>query len=273
MGNETKTEPGSEQQRSMLPTETEIKSPLGSDGDTKAETETTNEEKPTEETPNETQEGEENQESPNQETSKGQRSEVSGISEESLKDLKEKAANYDFIRSDPEALQKIQDHFAAKRSAPVNTGTKKPETQQKPASPELDELRNELRATKDTLNAMMQQHAQRIISEFKAQHPDFDNYRKEIGDLLTKYEGRMPLEEAYEFAKARSAGKTNGTSQKPALQSSETKSAGSRGNDTSDPIKAAEKKLQDRRSKPKRDFDEDIELALQAAAEIERRKG
>lgn len=125
-----------------------------------------------------------------------------GLSEEELKQVQEKAGYWDMIHQDPRLVELMQDYIRKQ-----SLGEPAPETQH--ASSESDNPSEgyvskdiaKLREDMDSLRNMNRQlFANLQVERFARTHPDFEDYRKDMAELVQKHPS-YSLDEAYELVK------------------------------------------------------------------------
>lgn len=145
--------------------------------------------------------------------------------EPELDSLQQKARFYDMIDSDPTLVGLINDYYT-KRSVqsgqyPSSSGSET--TTQQPKNNESeqgmglssDELK-ELRQQNEQLRNMVRNiHAHQQISDFSREHPDFDNYKQDVGKLIQQHP-TFSLQEAYDLVKRTNAAQTANSARPPA---------------------------------------------------------
>jgi hypothetical protein len=197
----------------------------------------------------ETQE-EEQQEAPEETQEKPE-----GLSPQQLEAMQEKARIYDMIDNDPELTQKVVDHFRH-RNGVAPTQRQEQSTEDQPNAPEIAKLQQKISAME---NGIKQLIAINQVTEFQAAHPDFKDYRQDVGKLLSKHP-TYTLEEAYEHVKAAKAGRPTSPSRVPRARAEGSPTRA--GNKESD-LNAMMRRIVDRNAV--KSDDEAFDLALQAA--------
>jgi len=132
--------------------------------------------------------------------------EESGLSQEELEALQQKAAYWELIEEDPELFQKVAEYFQLKatgQSPPVDrdSGQEAKEKDSPKVSEELKPLAEENQALREQLASIQQALAAVQIQQFAAQHPDLELYRADMARLMREIPN-LPLDKAYQLAKA-----------------------------------------------------------------------
>lgn len=118
--------------------------------------------------------------------------------------IAQKASAFDLLAADPIAGPAVQDWIARMTGAQPQ---QKPNGEQKPdgnGAPKMSareqELQNRLEALERRFVTQERSRGEQMISDFRAEHPDFDKHAKRIATLVQNH--GLSIEQAYTLAKS-----------------------------------------------------------------------
>jgi hypothetical protein len=197
--------------------------------------------------------------SANSQQNAGNQPKTRTLTQEEYDALQENAGRFLMIANDPQLSQTVLDHFRAK-SATVSRGSPKQVNSQQ------TQQREDTQVNPDTA-AMQEMYRKQALLEvelFRMRNPDLDNYKTEMGALLSKYPN-MSLEEAYKYSKQAKPPQAE-LKPKENTATPTTETNNSAGVQDSSDIETVTKKIEDRKATPR--IDDAIDMAWEAAKAI-----
>lgn len=164
-----------------------------------------------------------------------------------LDQMRQKAAHFDRMDNDPGLAEVVNSYY----NGPKPQETQEPESTM--TNPDFAKL--EARLTQFE-NVMRQQVARQQVADFKATHPDFDQYKEPLKNLLQKYPD-MTLDDAYEFVST----KNQRAQASPTTPVSRPTGGVEMQESAANPRASSRDELEARINDPKLSFEEAIQLA------------